>query len=76
MNVRKLKKALFDKTNCRIQHNGWTCGTCFFGSLEGMTNQHWQAVLLARGDNKREELNNLPADIDKAISEVMEACKA
>ena len=30
MDKNKLKKALMQETGCAIQHNGWTCGSCFF----------------------------------------------
>lgn len=66
----QLKNALRDATGCTIQHTGWTCGTCFFSINEKMTNKHWQAVLLTRGDYKREDLNNLPKNIEKTIEEV------
>ena len=45
MNRIKLKKALRQKTKCAIQHDGWTCATCFFAMSEELTNQDWQALL-------------------------------
>jgi hypothetical protein len=66
-----LKKALRNATGCGIQHNGWPCGTCFF-SIDGpLTNKDWQAVLLFRGDYKKEQLNNLPKDIENSLEKVL-----
>jgi hypothetical protein len=71
----QLKKALYRKTQCNIQHTGWPCGTCFFGVLSRkMTNQDWQALLLFRGDYKRTDLDNLPKDIGKSILKIYREC--
>lgn len=42
---------------------------------EELTNQDRQAVLLTRWDYTREELDNLPEDIDKSIDKVIELAK-
>lgn len=67
----ELKKALLNATGCDIQHDGWTCGTCFFAISEKMTNKDWQAVLLTRGDYKEWELDNLPRNIQKSLKKVV-----
>ena len=74
MNKAKFKKLLRDATGCTIQHNGWTCGSCFFGISDKLTNKDWQALLLYRGDYKREELNNLPEDIEYSINKIFYLC--
>jgi hypothetical protein len=65
------KKLLNNKTKCIIQHTGWPCGTCFFAISKKLTNKDWQAVLFFRGDYKREELDNLPKDIDKQLERIV-----
>lgn len=65
-----LKSILAHATGCTIQHDGWTCGTCFFALSDKLNNQDWQAVLLVRGDYKESELDNLPQSVDKAIKKV------
>jgi len=50
MNKQEFKKKLKEKTSCSIQHNGWTCGTCFFTIGKTLTNEHWRGVLHYRGD--------------------------
>ena len=71
----ELKSALAKATGCKVQHTGWPCGTCFFAMGKGrerpLTNKHWQAVLLTRGDSKREQLDNLPKNINRALETVM-----
>ena len=74
MNKKIFKKKLKEKTNCGIQHNGWTCGTCFFSlnkkGKEKLTNADWQALLLYRGDYIKEELSNLPKNPMKSIEKI------
>ena len=70
MNKIKLKRALKKKTYCSIQYNGWPCGTCFFYMNETLTNQDWQALLLYRGDHKKEDLDNLPPDITVSLEKI------
>jgi hypothetical protein len=72
MNKQLFKKALYRATGCNLQHNGWPCGTCFFSALEGVTNKDWQAVLLYRGDYKKEDLDNLPGNIKESLKKIME----
>ncbi len=81
MNKKEFKKKLKERTSCSIQHNGWTCGTCFFSISKKLTNDHWRAVLYFRGDYTKEEIE---ADesweynkekIDKWIKEVWELIK-
>ena len=70
MDKMKLKKALKKKTHCSLQHDGWPCGTCFFAMGKKLTNKDWQALLLFRGDNKKEDLNNLPRNIDASLEKI------
>ncbi|MEK7499024.1 MAG: hypothetical protein AAB649_00270, partial [Patescibacteria group bacterium] len=63
---KNLKTALVEKTSCAIQHDGWPCGTCFFSISKKLTNKDWQAVLLFRGDYSREDLDNLPKNLDRS----------
>ena len=69
-----LKQALLNATTCDIQHDGWTCGTCFFHISPELNNQDWQAVLLIRGDYSRDELDNLPEDIGASVAKVIRLC--
>lgn len=71
MTKTELKKVLKRATNCTVQHNGWTCGTCFFAMSDNLNNQDWQAVLLFRGDYKKEDLNNLPQSIENSLIKTM-----
>jgi hypothetical protein len=71
MNKLKLKRALRAATSCCIQHTGWPCGTCFFALSKRLTNKDWQALLLYRGDYKREDLDNLPRDIEKSLQKIL-----
>ena len=57
MNKRDFKKKLREATGCSIQHNGWTCGTCFFSISETLNNDDWNAVLNYRGDYPLKEIN-------------------
>ncbi len=70
MNKIKLKRALKKKTHCSIQYNGWPCGTCFFSMSKTLTNKDWQALLLYRGDYKKEDLDNLPLDIKVNLEKI------
>lgn len=67
----KMKNLLLDATGCRIQHTGWTCGTCFFTISEKFTNKDWQTILFFRGDYKKKDLDNLPKDIDKRLERIV-----
>lgn len=75
MNKLKFKKALANKTNCTIQHNGWTCATCFYAIDESLDNPEWQSLLLYRGDTKKEHLNNLPKDYEGTINKIWNLIK-
>lgn len=68
----EFKEMLADKTNCGIQNNGWTCGTCFFEISDKLTNQDWQSLLLYRGDYKADELDNLPPDQNESLNKIFE----
>jgi len=35
----KLKEALKKATGCTVQHDGWTCGTCFYAIDDKLTNK-------------------------------------
>lgn len=68
----RLKKALYNVTCCDIQHDGWTCGTCFFNVIDVENEQEaqeaWWAVLLYRGDYVNGEYFYLePAEVDIII---------
>lgn len=67
---KNFKKLLKRKTLCSIQHNGWPCGTCFFALSKTLTNQDWQALLLYRGDYRKEDLDNLPENIEKSLKKI------
>lgn len=67
----ELKRALARATKCEIQHDGWTCGTCFFSLKGKLTNKDWQAVLSVRGDYDSSELDNLPKDITCTIKKII-----
>lgn len=75
INKSKLKIALKRVTSCAIQHDGWTCGTCFFNISQKLNNQDWQNVLLIRGDTKEKDLDNLPKDRLKSYNKIMELCE-
>lgn len=70
MNRIKFKKLLRQKTQCWMQHDWRPCWTCFFSISEELNNQDRQAVLLYRWDYKKEDLNNLPDDIEKQLERV------
>jgi len=71
----QFKARLRDKTQCAIQHTGWCCGTCFFGISKNLNNQDWQSLLLYRGSDKKEDLNNLPKDYMKSIKKIWNLIK-
>lgn len=75
-NKRDFKRMLGNATMCRIQYNGWTCGTCFFSLSNDLDNKDWQALLFYRGDDKnKESYNNLPKDINKSLNKIWELIK-
>lgn len=71
MNKSKLKKQLKNKTSCTIQHDGWTCGSCFFLISKKLNNEDWQNILLIRGDHNIRDLDNLPKDRVKSYNKIM-----
>ena len=71
---REMKKALGKKTMCGL-HHGWPCGTCFYAISKKLTNKDLQALLLFRGDYKKEDLNNLPKDINKSLVKIYDLAK-
>lgn len=71
----KLKKALREATTCTIQHDGWTCGTCFFAISKKLTNTDWQTVLCVRGDYPKADLPNLPKNIKKTVDKIIKYCE-
>jgi len=75
VNKINFKKALREKTMCSIQHNGWTCGTCFFAISDELTNADWQSLLYYRGDYKKEDLDNLPTDYKQNIIKIWNMIK-
>ena len=54
--VNKLKERLSEETGCDIQHDGWTCGTCFYPIIDELelkekdTHLYWLTTLFFRGD--------------------------
>ena len=55
INRNSLKTRLKHATGCTIQHDGWSCGTCFCAiesdwKLKHDIGEYWQAVLDFRGD--------------------------
>ena len=68
----EFKHKLRLETMCGAQHDGWTCGTCFFTMSETLTNSDWQSLLLYRGQYEKDELDNLPKNIDKSIDKIWE----
>ena len=67
INKQEFKHKLRMETMCGIQHTGWSCGTCFLTMSETLTNSDWQSLLLYRGQYEKDELDNLPKNIDKSI---------
>ena len=56
MNRKIFKKKLREFTGCTIQHDGWSCGTCFCSiesdlNLKNDIGDYWQAILDYRGDS-------------------------
>jgi hypothetical protein len=50
---RELKMKLFKKTQCGIQHTGWSCNCCFHAldlPLKEDIHEYWLAILAYRGD--------------------------
>tara|TARA_Y100000593_G_C4258358_1_gene310864 strand:- start:289 stop:558 length:270 start_codon:yes stop_codon:yes gene_type:complete len=58
------------ETMCTIQHDGWTCGSCFFTISKELDNSDWQNILLLRGDYKEDELDNLPKDREESLIKI------
>lgn len=76
INKAEFKRKLKQKTGCAIQHNGWTCGTCFFTISKTLTNEHWRAVLFYRGDYTLKDVEREEEwDYEKLIKEVWEFIK-
>jgi len=76
MDKREFKRKLKEKTLCDIQHNGWTCGTCFFAISEELNNEHWKSVLFYRGDYTLEEMEmDKSWDYKSLLEEVWELIK-
>ena len=55
VNISRLQRKVLDFTGCQIQHDGWSCNSCFH-SLDGELklkkdiHEYWLAVLFYRGD--------------------------
>lgn len=70
--IEVVKDLLLEKTGCTLQCNDeWCCRTCFFAISEKFTNKDWQTILYIRGDYKKEELDNLPKNIDKRLDRII-----
>ena len=56
-----LRKTILEAGGCDIQHDGWSCGTCFFhileelGATDDQAQQYWEDVLAFRGDYSHPE---------------------
>lgn len=64
-----LKSKLAKITKCTIQHNGWSCNTCFHAldlPLKHDIHEYWEAVLAERGDYP--ELPKKPELIKELLS--------
>lgn len=72
---KELKEILHDKTSCRLQHDGWTCGTCFYSLSKRFTNKDWQTVLFVRGDYKKSELD-LNFNVLKRVERIINILKS
>ena len=70
-----MKEIVEEATGCILQHNGWTCGTCFFSISSSFNNKDWQNILLFRGDYKEKDLDNLPSDRIKSLEKVYSECE-
>ena len=76
MSKTKLKRTLAEETGCTIQHNGWTCGSCFYPladelNLKEDSHKYWQAVLHFRGDyNDYNEWDYDTKEFPKLITEL------
>jgi hypothetical protein len=60
-----LQEKLFEATECRVQHLGFPCNTCFHAlslKLRYDIHNYWVAVLAFRGDYK--ELKQKPRLIE------------
>jgi len=67
---RILKKKLEDYLGCTLQHDGWSCNSCFHGlklNLKEDIHEYWLAVLAIRGDYP-----SLPQRLD-LIEELIES---
>ena len=76
MDKRTLKRKLGDLTNCGIQHNGWTCGTCFGAAMRDLKVQrdkrhlYWQSLLVYRGDYKPDTMDYPELTLKQGIKEL------
>ena len=72
MNRERLMDLLMNETNCCIQHDGWSCNTCFH-AMEGLNltkdiHEYWEAVLAYRGDYPK--LSKNPKLLNELVSEL------
>jgi len=73
-----LKELLFGQAGCAIQHDGWSCNTCFhymkLGISDDRLHELWESTLLVRGDYKNGEYGlfrskeSLTRDVDELIN--------
>ena len=71
----EVKKVLHIATQCDIQYDGWPCGTCFFALNSNFDNKDWQSLLFFRGDNKKEDLKNLPRNWTARVKNILKVAK-
>lgn len=55
VNKIELRRYLFLNTYCKVQHDGWSCGTCFYDLVSNLnlnknSELYWKAILWYRGD--------------------------
>ena len=66
-----LKEKLFKATRCSVQHNGWSCNTCFHAlklKLRYNIHRYWLAVLAERGDYPElPKKPNLIKELERAL---------
>ena len=78
VNVTQLQNDLANFTGCTIQHDGWSCNSCFH-SLDGELklkedfHEYWLAVLFYRGDYDDFDWEEYKTEkYGKLINELME----
>lgn len=76
----QFKRKLAQKTQCTIQYNGWTCGTCFYSISPKLKHIDWASLLFYRGDYKKEDFdlktyNKVIKNQEKSLNKIWELIK-